>query len=95
MYFGEIAALVGPGTGRSATVRAKTDCSVLSLDKPDFDRIIGTNKIREVLLENKHKYPKLMKRKIQNCIETTQNSYQIRQYFFLERNISFLGMRIS
>ena len=64
MYFGEIAALMGPGTGRSATVRAKNECTVLSLDKPDFDRIMGDSKIREVLLENKHKLKKTLTNKI-------------------------------
>lgn len=39
-YFGELALLPG-GNTRAATVRARTDVSLLVLDRPNFENLLG------------------------------------------------------
>jgi hypothetical protein len=39
-YFGELALLPG-GTTRAATVRARSDVSLLVLDRPNFEALLG------------------------------------------------------
>lgn len=51
-YFGEIALL--KKVPRQASIRAKTNCTLLTINKETFDRIIGTS--NPVILANLAKY---------------------------------------
>jgi len=52
-FFGEVSLITN--AARKATVRAFSDCSVLSVSRDDFDRVIGP--IKDILEANIDKYP--------------------------------------
>jgi len=52
-FFGEVSLITN--AARRATVRAASDCSVLSVSRDDFDRVIGP--IKDILEANIDRYP--------------------------------------
>ena len=55
-YFGEIALV--KNTVRQASIKAETDCRVVSIDRDAFKRLLGP--IEEILKRNMDKYKKYL-----------------------------------
>ena len=55
-YFGEIALV--KNTVRQASIKAETDCRVVSIDRDAFKRLFGP--IEEILQRNMEKYKKFL-----------------------------------